>query len=362
MHLMSDMQDQEGRSRQPEGSSNNPDSAFQSPPPSSFPDDWFEPGPDTSGSEIHDMLPSYAAALAAVELPDAEWPMPETEEEALSCTDLVTRYLNEIGHKPLLTAEEELQLAHEVQAGSLAAKNRMIEANLRLVVSIAKRSQDRGLALLDLIAEGNLGLIRAVEKFDPVLGNRFSTYGTWWIRQAIDRALMNQTGTIRTPIHVIKEIWQCQRAMSRLAPLLGRDPGPEELAQLLGKSPDDIRKLLNSRVIICSADHPVAEENEVALIETISDSQGLRPDVSLESENIRNGIQQWLDRLSQKHRDVLQRRFGLNGHTGATLEEVGKQIGLTRERVRQLQMEALAKLRRMMEREGLSTDCFRELD
>lgn len=275
-------------------------------------------------------------------------------------TDTITRYLNEIGKKPLLSVEEELVLAAEVAAGNAASKVQMIEANLRLVVALAKRCQGRGLGLLDLIEEGNLGLIRAVEKFDPRLGNRFSTYATWWIKQAIDRALMNQANTIRTPIHVIKDMWQCQRHASQLALALGREPLPDDLAPLLGKSPGAVRKLLNARISVCSADQPAAENSDTALIDTICDSGGARPDAILESRDILDSMQHWLTRLSRKHREVLQRRFGLDGHEEATLEEVGRQVGLTRERVRQLQIEALAKLRRILEREGLSSECFRE--
>lgn len=288
--------------------------------------------------------------------------LPDNPDEGTQCSDPVTLYLNEIGNTALLSVVEELQLARETSAGSLASKNRMIEANLRLVVAIAKRYQGRGLGLMDLVEEGNLGLIRAVEKFDHAMGYRFSTYATWWIKQAIDRALMNQADTIRTPIHVVKEIWQCQRQITQLTALLGREPTPEELAPHLGKSPRAVRKLLNGRITVCSADHPLTEDAEVSLLDTFTDGAGSRPDAILEADDLLQSMEQWLGRLSHKHRDVLQRRFGLNGHQGATLEEVGQQVGLTRERVRQLQIEALEKLRRMMEREGLSPDCFREED
>jgi RNA polymerase nonessential primary-like sigma factor len=277
-----------------------------------------------------------------------------------SGSDAVTRYLNEIGSMALLTCEEELCLAREVGEGNLASKNRMIEANLRLVVAIAKRYQGRGLGLLDMVEEGNLGLIRAVEKFDHSLGFRFSTYATWWIKQAIDRALMNQAETIRTPIHVVKEIWNCQKQSARLASMLGREPSLEELARQLGKSLASVRKLLDSRISVCSADLPLVDDADVSLMDTFCAAMSARPDSILESDDILQSMSHWLGRLSEKHRDVLQRRFGLNGHQGATLEEVGRQVGLTRERVRQLQIEALQKLRRMMEREGLSPVCFRE--
>lgn len=301
-----------------------------------------------------DSDPAHHAAVRDGSLPAVQGPG--------TCSDPVTLYLNEIGNTALLSLEEEVQLARETSEGNLTSKNRMIEANLRLVVAIAKRYQGRGLGLLDLVEEGNLGLIRAVEKFDHSLGFRFSTYATWWIKQAVDRALMNQAETIRTPIHVVKEIWQYQRQHAQLTITLGREPTLEELAPHLGKSPRAIRKLLNGRINMCSADHPLADGTEVSLIDTFSDGVTSRPDAILEAHNMLQSMEQWLGRLSAKHRDVLQRRFGLNGHQGATLEEVGNQVGLTRERVRQLQLEALEKLRRMMEREGLTLDCFRDDD
>lgn len=311
---------------------------------------------------MHDVLDSGSQAF------DLDHDLPRHAQQnttagiqnAGTCSDPVTLYLNEIGLKALLSLDEEVQLARETSEGNLTSKNRMIEANLRLVVAIAKRYQGRGLALMDLVEEGNLGLIRAVEKFDHSLGFRFSTYATWWIKQAVDRALMNQAETIRTPIHVMKDIWQYQRQFAQLTTTLGREPTLEELALHLGKSPRAIRKLLNGRISVCSADHPLVEGVEVSLIDTFTDGVASRPDVVLEAHDILLTMEQWLGRLSGKHRDVLQRRFGLNGHQGATLEEVGKQVGLTRERVRQLQIEALEKLRRMMEREGLTLDCFRE--
>lgn len=309
----------------------------------------------------HDAADDLSAAFSAAGREPAAGGRPARNLHDISgSSDPVTLYLNEIGNTALLSMEEELQLAREASEGNLGSKNRMIEANLRLVVAIAKRYQGRGLGLLDLVEEGNLGLIRAVEKFDHLLGFRFSTYATWWIKQAIDRALMNQADTIRTPIHVVKEIWHYQKTAGQLAAVLGREPTPEELAPHLGKSPRAIRKLLNSRISICSADHPLVEDADVTLIDTFCDAGSSRPDTILEAHNILHSMEQWLGRLSGKHRDVLQRRFGLNGHQGATLEEVGRQVGLTRERVRQLQIEALEKLRRMMEREGLSLDCFRE--
>ena len=323
--------------------------------------------PDLDDAVVHEAFDTVAQALHD----DLDHELPDLQVDARDRTwrasqgiavssDPVTLYLNEIGNTALLSLQEELQLARETRAGNLASKNRMIEANLRLVVAIAKRFQGRGLGLMDLVEEGNLGLIRAVEKFDHSMGYRFSTYATWWIKQAVDRALMNHADTIRTPIHVIKENWQCQTHLAQLTATLGREPTLEELARHLGKSPQAVSKLLGRRINVCSADQPVVDDADVSLIETFMGSASTQPDVILETHNTLQHMDQWLGRLSEKHRDVLQRRFGLNGHQGATLEQVGTQVGLTRERVRQLQIEALEKLRRMMEREGLSLECFRE--
>lgn len=284
----------------------------------------------------------------------------ELKSVAEHTTDATTLYLNEIGFRSLLTAEQELLLAKEVSEGNAESKKKMIESNLRLVVAIAKRYQGRGLSLLDMIEEGNLGLIRAVEKFNYALGFRFSTYATWWIKQAIDRGLMNQASTIRLPIHIVKDINQCLKIKQHLEDLLGKEPTLEELASYMGKSVRFVRKLINFNVSVCSADSLLQEDTELTLLDTFASDPAAEPQAILETEDINQSVLQWLDRLSDKHREVVQRRFGLHGFESATLEEVGKEVGLTRERVRQLQIEALAKLRRMLEREGLSGDCFED--
>lgn len=284
----------------------------------------------------------------------------DADEAPAQAVDPTTLYLNEIGYTALLNAEQEVILAREALRGNADSRKRMIEANLRLVVAIAKRYQHRGLGLPDLIAEGNIGLIRAVEKFDPELGYRFSTYATWWIKQTIDRALMNQARTIRLPIHVMKELAVCLRALDKLRDETGREPTAQDVAAMVGKPVKTVERLLQSNTKVCSANVPLPEAAESSLMDNLPDEQRGDPGVLLQEQNLQESIEQWLERLSAKHRDVLARRFGLRGHDGGTLEDVGKEIGLTRERVRQIQIEALAKLRRMMERDGFSVDVMRD--
>ncbi len=278
-------------------------------------------------------------------------------EEALDATRM---YLGEIGFSPLLTAEEEVHFARRALKGDEAARKRMIESNLRLVVKIARRYINRGLPLLDLIEEGNLGLIHAVEKFDPERGFRFSTYATWWIRQTIERAIMNQTRTIRLPIHVIKEINLYLRAARQLAQKLDREPSAEEIAAVLDKPIDDVKRMLGLNERITSVDVPIGKEGDRLLLDAIPDDNNADPSALLQDEDLHNVIEKWLDKLSDKQREVVERRFGLNGHEKATLEDVGNSIGVTRERVRQIQMDALRRLRQILEAEGLSEEALFE--
>ncbi len=274
--------------------------------------------------------------------------------------DATTLYLNEIGYIPLLNVEQEVQLAREVVAGSHTSKNKMIESNLRLVVAIAKRYQNRGLCLLDLVEEGNLGLIRAVEKYNPELGYRFSTYATWWIKQSIDRALMNHAQTIRYPIHVMKDIHGCVKAGEQLRELHGRDPTQQEIAQKTGKSVKEVRRLQGLHFKIGSFNQTQSEDGDSSLVDSISAGKTSEPHQILELQDIKANVAVWLGKLSQRHRAVVVRRFGLQGHDDGTLEQVGIDVGITRERVRQLQIEALGKLRRMMERDGFVIDHLQE--
>ncbi len=272
--------------------------------------------------------------------------------------DATRLYLNEIGFSALLTAEEEVNLARRAQKGDQLARKRMIEANLRLVVKIARRYMNRGLALLDLIEEGNLGLIRAVEKFDPDRGFRFSTYATWWIKQTIDRALMNQTRTIRLPIHVVKEINTYLRAARSLSQHLDREPTPEDVAAALSKPLDEVKRMMSLNERVTSVDTPRTPDSEKSLLDTIPDEQNADPSLILQEADVTRHIDLWLSQLNDKQRVVLERRFGLDGEEVATLEQVGEEIGITRERVRQIQLEALKRLREILEREGFSGEAL----
>jgi RNA polymerase nonessential primary-like sigma factor len=267
-------------------------------------------------------------------------------------------YLSEIGASPLLTAEEEVLYSRKAQQGDESARQRMIESNLRLVVKIARRYMNRGLAFLDLIEEGNLGLIRAVEKFDPERGFRFSTYATWWIRQTIERAIMNQTRTIRLPIHVVKEINVYLRAARKLTQELDHEPTTDEIANLLDKPIGDVQRMLGLNERTASTDTSIMNESGKTLLDTIVDDNSPDPTETLQDEGIHENLEEWLTLLNDKQREVVERRFGLHGHSVSTLEEVGREIGVTRERVRQIQMDALKRLRRILESEGFSVDAL----
>ncbi|WP_390881762.1 RNA polymerase sigma factor RpoS [Alteromonas oceanisediminis] len=281
-----------------------------------------------------------------------------TAEEFTKTLDATQLYLGEIGFSPLLSAEEEVFFARKALKGDEASRKRMIVSNLRLVVKIARRYNNRGLALLDLIEEGNLGLIRAVEKFDPERGFRFSTYATWWIRQTIERAIMNQTRTIRLPIHVVKELNVYLRTARELSQRLDHEPSAEEIAAELDRPIEDVTKMLRLNERITSVDTPIGGDGDKALLDIIADDNEYSPEENLQDSDIKQSIVRWLSDLNPKQREVLARRFGLMGYEPSTLEDVGAEIGLTRERVRQIQVEALRRLRDMLGHQGLNLEAL----
>ena len=281
---------------------------------------------------------------------------PQASSEVPRDADPVQLYLNEIGSTPLLTAAEEVLVARASLAGDEAARHRMINSNLRLVVMIAKRYTNRGLALLDLIEEGNLGLMRAVEKFDPERGFRFSTYATWWIRQSIERALMNQGRTIRLPIHIQKDINTIVRCTRELRSSLRREPSTSEIADVLDRDPGEVSKLLKLSEKITSVDNQLSDESDRSLVDTVSSHVEDNPLFLVDDEKVEGCLEEWLDELPNRQREILARRFGLMGYEASTLEVVGEEVGLTRERVRQIQIDALARLKRAALRDGLSEE------
>lgn len=311
----------------------------------------------TVSANVHsEIFAKSSADVAADESEEDSSEQPEPIIEPGETIDPTRMYLRELGYKSLLSATEELRVAREVKKGNEAARIKMIESNLRLVVKIARHYCNRGLAFLDLIEEGNLGLMTAVEKFDPERGFRFSTYATWWIRQTIERAIMNQSRTVRLPIHIIKELNIYLRAAKQLAQELDHQPSPEEIAEMIDKPVETIRDILSLAPDATSIDVPVMSDGHKTLVDVIADENNLDPADLIQQVDFQTNLSQWLDNLSKREREVIVRRFGLNGHERGTLEQVGKAVGLTRERVRQLQIEALKKMRRLMESEGLTRE------
>lgn len=270
--------------------------------------------------------------------------------------DAIQLYLKEIEFSPLLKPEEEIKYGRLARQGDELGRKKMIVCNLRLVVKISRRYMNRGLPLPDLIEEGNLGLIHAVEKFDPELGFRFSTYATWWIRQNIERALMNQSRTIRLPIHINKEINQYYRKMQELMQKSGVEPTVAEVAEALGKPAEKLQKLLHYGERVSSLDINIGKEGNNPLVDFVSEESDRDPSESINDEAVSNSVEDWLHQLEAKQQEVIVRRFGLHGHDNSTLAQVGEELGLTRERVRQIQMEALRRLRRILENQGYSGD------
>jgi RNA polymerase primary sigma factor len=270
--------------------------------------------------------------------------------------DSLRLYLREIGKVPLLTADQEVYLAKRIERGDMAAKTHMIEANLRLVVSIAKSYLGRGLSFLDLIQEGSLGLIRAVEKFDYRKGYKFSTYATWWIRQAVTRAIADKARTIRIPVHMVEKLNKVVHIERQLVQRLGREPQPDEIALELEMTTEEVREILRMAQLPVSLEKPIGEEEESELGDFVQDEQAESPFDTASVQLRREDIEKALDSLPDRERKVIELRFGLTGAQPCTLEEVGRAFGVTRERIRQIENNTLKRLETLPEAQGLR-DC-----
>lgn len=273
-------------------------------------------------------------------------------------TDATQHYLNQIGSRPLLTVQEEVHYATLAKQGDFAGRQKMIEHNLRLVVSIAKHYINRGVVLLDLIEEGNIGLMRAIDKFEPERGFRFSTYATWWIRQSIERAIMNQARTVRLPVHVVRELNQTLRAKFHLEAQHhdGKDATAEDIAHLVDRSVEDVQDILALSEHATSLDAPLDGDPQASLIDLLQGDHANDPDAQAEHHEMTVLVHDWLEKLPDKQRLVITRRFGLDNDDPATLEELASEMNVTRERIRQIQQEALIKLKRSLTRTGVGRD------
>jgi RNA polymerase primary sigma factor len=284
---------------------------------------------------------------------DDSKPPPKLDLTVEPSLDSLRLYLREIGKVALLTADQEVYLAKRIERGDMSAKTQMIEANLRLVVSIAKGYLGRGLSFLDLIQEGSLGLIRAVEKFDYRKGYKFSTYATWWIRQAVTRAIADKARTIRIPVHMVEKLNKVVHIERQLVQRLGREPRPDEIAEELEITTEEVREILRMAQLPVSLEKPIGEEEESELGDFVQDDQAESPFDSASLNLRREDIDRTLDALPTRERKVIEMRFGLNGDQPRTLEEVGRAFGVTRERIRQIENNTLKKLESLPEAQGL---------
>ena len=331
--------------------SHSPRQLEDDPSPDDFPAEAMDDDGDGDGGE-----PSAIPGEAGVVI--------ETVDElkkvlaAELSTDTTQHYLNQIGTRPLLTAAQEVHFSTLAKAGDFDARQAMIEHNLRLVVSIAKHYINRGVVLLDMIEEGNIGLMRAIDKFEPERGFRFSTYATWWIRQSIERAIMNQARTVRLPVHMVRELNQILRAKYHLEAQHhdGKDATAEDIAHLVGRPVEEVQDILALSEHATSLDAPLDNDPQSSLMDMLPGDADDSPDSRAEHHEMTVLVRDWLSRLPDKQRIVIMRRFGLDNDDPATLETLAEEMGVTRERVRQIQQEALVKLKRAMAARGVVRD------
>ncbi len=319
-----------------------------------FDDLSFDDEPQKKSAKF-DRMDAGSKAMHGAQTDDQTMTHTSQQDKSIDATRV---YLNELSRSQLLTADQEKLYGSKALLGDEAARKIMIESNLRLVVKISRRYLNRGLPLLDLIEEGNLGLIRAVEKFDPERGFRFSTYATWWIRQTIERAIMNQTRTIRLPIHIVKEMNTYLKAQRHLAQLLDHEPNAEDIAAHLNIPVNKVEKMLKLNERVTSIDIANGKDFDKPLVESISDSCSLSPAEKIQEDGIKHNIAKWVFQLPEKQREVICRRYGLCGYEDSTLEQVAQELGVTRERVRQIQIDGLKRMKEILESNGYSFDAI----